>query len=91
MKEAIAEYREQNNWFQQFLMDCCEVHLDDPSIEEKSGELYQEYRNYCNRMGEFTRSTGEFYAVLTQAGFVRHRNRHGVFVRGIKLKNDFME
>ena len=91
VKQAISEYRDQNNWFQQFLTDCCEVHLDDLSIEEKSGELYQEYRNYCNRMGEFARSTGEFYAVLTQAGFARHRNRYGVFVRGLRLKSDFME
>lgn len=88
VKEAIMEYREQNNWFQQFLMDCCEI---GEAYTQKSGELYQEYRNYCNRMGEFTRSTGEFYAVLEQAGFMKKRYKTGVIVKGLRLKSDFLE
>ena len=69
-------------------MDCCETGED---YTQKSGELYQEYRNYCNRMGEFTRGNGEFYSVLEQAGFTRQRYKTGVRVKGLRLKSDFME
>ncbi|MGO5292759.1 phage/plasmid primase, P4 family [Bilifractor sp. LCP19S3_H10] len=85
VKDAIAEYREQNNWMQQFLMDCCEVE-DDPTVEVKSGELYQTYREYCIRMGEFCRSTTDFYSELEHSGFMKHRTNKGVFVRGLRLK-----
>ena len=49
VQAAIDNYMEQNNWLKHFIDECCEV---DALNEEKSGELYQEYRNYCIRSGE---------------------------------------
>lgn len=51
--EAIAEYRNMNDWLNQFLDECC---VKGEGLEEKSGELYQEYRAYCLRTGEFARN-----------------------------------
>ena len=89
VKAAIAEYRNQNDWLGHFLEDCCDI---DRVNTEKSGRLYQEYRQYCARNGEYTRSTTDFYAALEKLGFVRSRSKSCVMIYGLKVKEtDFME
>ena len=75
VRAAIQAYRDNNDWFGNFLDDCCEV---DPCFTQKSGELYQEYRAHCARNGEYTRSTTDFYTALELAGFVRKKERKGI-------------
>ena len=82
VSEAIAKYKAENDWMTHFLDNCCDIGKE---LEEKSGELYTEYRAYCLRNGEFTRSTTEFYKCLEERGFVRHKRKKGVFVLGLKL------
>ena len=85
---AINKYRENNDWFSAFVDECCEV---DVTFQQKSGEFYQEYRSYCARTGEYTRSTTDFYTALENAGFERKKTKAGVIVRGIRLKSDFLD
>ena len=85
--EAIGKYREGNDWLGAFLEDCCDT---GQGYIQKSGELYQEYRNYCQRMGEFARSTTDFYTNLENAGFGWKRMPGGRFVTGLKLKEDLL-
>ncbi len=85
--DAIAKYRESNDWLSIFIDDRCEV---DPSYTQKSGELYLEYRNYCQRNGEYTRSTTDFYTGLESAGYEKRKNRNGAMVFGLRLKSDFI-
>lgn len=87
VSEAISHYRENNDWLSMFIDDCCEV---DPSYTQKSGELYQEYRAYCARTGEYTRSTTDFYTGLDTAGFEKRKSKTGIMVYGIRLKSDFI-
>ena len=87
VSDAINHYRENNDWLSMFIEDCCEV---DPSYTQKSGELYQEYRAYCARTGEYTRSTTDFYTGLDTAGFEKRKSKKGIMVYGIRLKSDFM-
>lgn len=89
VKDAVAAYREDNDWLGHFISDCCDM---DDSYEEKSGELYQQYRAYCIQNGEYTRSTTDFYAAVEKMGFYRHKTNKGSFVTGVKLKtgNDFI-
>ena len=89
VRDAVAAYRDDNDWLGHFIADCCEV---DESYEEKSGELYQQYRAYCIQNGEYTRSTTDFYAAVEKMGFYRHKTNKGSFVTGVKLKtgNDFI-
>lgn len=84
VKDAVAAYREDNDWLGHFISDCCEV---DASYEEKSGELYQQYRAYCIQNGEYTRSTTDFYTATDKAGFLRHKTNKGIMVQGVKLKS----
>ncbi len=88
VKKAIHAYRESNDWMSAFLEDCCDV---DKTYQQKSGELYQEYRSYCSRNGEYTRSTTDFYTGLENAGFERKRTKKGVIVYGLKIKSEFLE
>lgn len=88
VKDAIGRYRDSNDWFSIFIEDCCEV---DKTYIQKSGEFYQEYRAYCARNGEFTRSTTEFYTALENAGFLRKKTKSGNVIMGLQLKSDFIE
>ena len=87
VKDAIDLYKENNNWLQHFLDECCEI---DSSYTEKSGKVYDEYRAFCLRMGEFTRSTTDFYTALESENFERRRTNKGVMVRGLRLKSEFL-
>ena len=68
VKEAINKYKSDNDWLAHFLNDCCER---GDGYEVGSGKFYSEYRAYCARVGDFTRSTTEFYNAVEQAGFKR--------------------
>ena len=85
VQDAIEAYRENNDWLASFLEDCCET---DKSYQQKSGEFYQEYRAYCGRNGEYTRSTTDFYTALDVAGFERRKTKKGVFIYGVRLKEE---
>lgn len=74
VQDAIQKYKENNDWLAHFLDDCCEVGDD---FEAKSGEFYNAYRSYCLQMGEYTRSTTDFYSALESTGVVRKRTRKG--------------
>ena len=86
VRQAIQRYREGNDWLGMFLEECCE---QEASYTAKSGELYQEYRAFCARTGEFTRSTAEFYAAIEQAGFRRHKLKAGTLVYGLRVREEF--
>ena len=82
VEAAVKAYREDNDWLGHFLNDCCET---DVTYREKSGELYQEYRSYCARTGEYARSTADFYNALETAGFQRQKTKTGNFIRGLLI------
>lgn len=87
--EAIAAYRNMNDWMSHFLDECCET---GDGLENKSGELYEEYRAYCLRTGEYTRSNADFALELGKRGFNRKRKNSGMWVQGIRIKDkDFSD
>ena len=83
VEEATAKYREENDWLDHFLGECCEL---DRSYTARSGEVYQAYRNYCNETGEFFRSTTEFYTALENVGIERRHTKSGSIIYGLRLK-----
>ncbi len=88
VREAIAGYRENNDWLAHFLEDRCEV---DISFSVSSGEVYSAYREYCMQTGEYTRSTTDFYTALESAGFERRRTKHGIKIHGFRIKSDLLQ
>nr|MCR5135768.1 DUF5906 domain-containing protein [Oscillospiraceae bacterium] len=83
VKQAIRSYRDNNDWLNNFLSECCEIGSD---YAEKSGRLFQEYREYCVSNGEWARGTTDFYAALEQAGYIRHRAKDANYICGLRLK-----
>ena len=82
-----------NNWFNHFIEDCCEI---DPSYEMSSNDLYIAYRRYCADLGEFARSTTDFYTALENNGYKRFIKKRIKYIKGLKLKEgtdfyDFLE
>lgn len=82
VRDAIESYRADNDWLGHFIEECCEL---DDTFQEKSGELYQAYRAYCSRNGEYVRSTTDFYNALDSVGVERKKTMNGVMARGIRL------
>ena len=82
VSDAIESYRKDNDWLGHFIDECCEL---GPEYQERSGEIYQAYRIYCGRTGEYVRSTADFYNALDTLGVERKRTMNGVMARGIRL------
>lgn len=86
VQEAIQEYKQSNDWFGQFLEECCEV---GEGFEQKSGEFYSEYRAYCIRTGDYIRNKADFNTAIQHAGYINKKRRNGSFILGLKLKSEF--
>lgn len=86
VQDAIDAYRNDNNWLSAFFEECC---ITGDTCKAKSGELYQEYRAWCDRVGEFTRSAAEFSNTLLNYGFDRQKTKKGMFFKGLGLKSAF--
>lgn len=87
---AVNAYREENDWLGQFIEEHCDT---DSTYEEKSGELYQNYRFTCLQNGEYVRSTTDFYGSLEKAGFRKQKRHKGSMIVGLRLKDgqDFLD
>ncbi|WLW44120.1 phage/plasmid primase, P4 family [Limosilactobacillus fermentum] len=83
VEKAVNAYHADNDWLGHFLNENCEL---DPSYKQKSGDLYQKYREYCQGIGEYIRSTTDFYTALKNAGFQRQHKQNGRFIKGLRLK-----
>lgn len=89
VQAASAAYRDENNWFAQFLEETCDT--TNPAGHTRSGELYRSYRAWAAATGSYVRSTTDFYAALERAGFERRKTRQGIVVAGMTLKSEFDE
>ncbi len=83
--DAIKAYRADNDWISRFISECCDV---SPEFQEKSGELYAEYRSYCQGVGDFIRHVSDFSHAMEDAGFTRKKLPAGMFFRGCRIKSD---
>ena len=86
VRAATALYRENSDWLEQFLSECCEI---SDAFNEKSGDLYSEYRRFCMRTGEYARSTADFYAAIDLVGYERKHTKKGRVIYGLRLKPEF--
>lgn len=87
VQDAIDKYRQDNDWFNHFIDECCEVA---PEYTETSGDVYAAYRAFCMRNGEYVRSTTDFYSALEASeNFSRHKTKTARLVTGLRLKNTF--
>lgn len=86
VKQAIEEYRKENDWLSAFLEERCLVSFQ---YREAAGELYRNYRLYCSSMGDFARSSAEFKKALEGVGIEHKKTKAGMIYRGVRLKDAF--
>ena len=82
VKEAIEQYRANNDWLEPFLAECCEV---DRRYEQKSGDMYTCYREYCDDTGEYKRSRADFVKALASAGYKSRKTKKGAIIQGLRV------
>ena len=68
VEEATAEYRQRENWLENFLEECC---IMEPDARAAAGELYQTYREWAQRSGDYVRRDVEFSDAMAGKGFVK--------------------
>ena len=83
VQNEIDEYRNENDWLSNFIMECCQVSQE---YTQRAGELYETYMEYCGRTHEYARSKADFKAALTDAGYRWQRTKKGAFYYGIETK-----
>ena len=66
VEEATDEYRQRENWLENFLEDCC---IMEPDARAPAGELYQTYREWAQRSGDYVRRDVEFSDAIAGKGF----------------------
>ena len=87
VKQAIKEYRQQNDWFHNFIDDRCEI---GSSYTVGSQTMYLNYRSYCDDVGDYKRSAAEFKAEMLKAGYKWHKSKAGAFYYGVRLASEFL-
>lgn len=87
VKQAIREYRQQNDWFHNFIGDRCEI---GGSFAEGSQTMYVNYRVYCDEVGDYKRSAAEFKNEMLKAGYKWHKSKTGATYYGIRLASEFL-
>lgn len=66
VEEATDEYRQRENWLENFLEECCVM---EPDARAPAGELYQTYREWAQRSGDYVRRDVEFSDAMVERGF----------------------
>jgi P4 family phage/plasmid primase-like protien len=80
---ATAEYREEMDTLSQFIEECCEV---GDALKVNAGALYEAYKDWCNKSGEYVTSQRVFGERLTERGFAPDKGTGGTRIRlGLRL------
>lgn len=83
VKEAIDSYYNKNDIISRFIDDCCELQ---PTLIQKSGELYKSYQCYCAEQGEHPCNSSAFKTAIEKKGCSWRRTNTGAYYTGIRLR-----
>jgi putative DNA primase/helicase len=84
VEDATSQYRQDENWLENFICDCCEV----GDYYESGGRLFAAYKRWCEKVNEWPRRQNDFVNTLEMCGYEKKRYNNGVRWRGIKLNDD---
>ncbi len=83
VQEAAASYRAEMDVLGAFLDECCEE--VDSTFSVRSSSLYERYKEWCSMTGEQVTSQVIFSSQMSERGFVKDRDKQGVFWFGLLL------
>ena len=83
--QTTTNYKDEENWLQNFLMECCEADKDKPELRVMGGHLYDAYSDWCQRNSEYRRRPRDFAAALQVVGYTKKHIATGTEWYGIRL------
>lgn len=83
VEEATTQFRENNDVPALFVADRC---IEDPGAREKAGELYSEYKQWCEDNGHRPQSSTRLADDWQRLGFERYRAKGSTFYRGVRVR-----
>lgn len=86
VKAAIEEYRQENDWMNNFISECCETGSE---YKEKASSLFDAYKTYCAGLNEYVRHVSDFKAALTAAGHTWRKTKTGAYYYGLRLCGEY--
>ena len=84
IKAATDDYRLDEDVFQGFIDDCCEIN---PLFTEQAGRLRKAYEQWCSENGHEPFRGRTWGEALAERGFSGGRNNAGRYYTGIKLQD----
>ncbi len=71
VKAATQRYKDQEDWLQGFIDDCCIVDTEADNRKRwiSVGKLYTAYKDYADSTGAYRRCMGDFNRAMENAGF----------------------
>lgn len=86
--EATAEYRQEENWLENFISECCVT--GDPEFRVPAWQLLDAYRIWATANGEYAKIRGnEFYHAMSKAGYLSVRPQNKRIWVGIALNREY--
>jgi len=85
IREATAEYRDENDVLRDFLEERC---IEDPNASISKKELYQAYVDWSTFNSEKTLSKGTFLRLIEERGYKSYRSNKERGWKGITLKKE---
>lgn len=82
VEEVTEQYRGQEDWVGNFIAECCTTAAD---ARTGAAELYQAYRAWAERSGDFIRRLPDFNAAMEAAGFQKIAPKNRKTWVGLKL------
>ncbi len=82
VRQAIEDYRNENDWFHSYLSERCETGKE---FTQQSGKLYSDYRDYCRETGQPVKSNTIFNRAIQNAGFKAKKTNKGKLIYGLRL------
>ena len=70
VEDAMNAYRQENDWLQIFLDECCEIGKE---YSVQSSTLHEAYKAHCQSAGETPHNQTEFYKAIENAGFTKKK------------------
>jgi putative DNA primase/helicase len=86
--DATEAYREEMNVLAGFLDECCKINQDPHKTQlftTTAKELYEVYKQWCDRNGEHPETQRSFGMRLTERGLEREKGRYGWSWKGIRV------
>ena len=82
VEEATEEYRERENWLENFINERC---VREPDARTGSRDLYLEYKDWAQENGEFVRRENDFAGAMEAAGYHKITPKGKKFWVGLRL------